>query len=180
MKKGHILVIDDELVICTLLADVLKDKGYNVDYTQSATKGLKAIAKGDFDVIIIDLKMPEMDGIELLREIKLKEDPDAVVVVITGHGSLASAQHALRLGAYDYITKPFRPDRIYFTIRRAIASKNLVSKNKELIDQLQEQRNSLEERVKQGVREAEFVYYIAREISASLELEKILKNIVQI
>ncbi|NQS99547.1 MAG: response regulator [Candidatus Omnitrophica bacterium] len=178
MKKGHVLVIDDELVICTLLADVLKDKGYNVDYTQSAVQGLKAVAKGGFDVIIIDLKMPEMDGIELLREIKLKEDPEAVVVVITGHGSLASAQHALRLGAYDYITKPFRPDRIYFTIRRAIASKKLVNKNRDLINQLQEQRNNLEERVRQGVSEAEFVYYTAREISSTLELDKILKHIV--
>ena len=68
MKRDRILVVDDELVICNLIADVLKDKGYSVSYTQSAREGLEAITKSNFDVIIIDLKMPDMDGIELLRE----------------------------------------------------------------------------------------------------------------
>ncbi|MFC1699231.1 HD domain-containing phosphohydrolase [Candidatus Omnitrophota bacterium] len=178
MKKDRILVIDDELVICTLLSDVLKDRGYDVEYCQSPTEGLKLIAGGKFDVVIMDLKMPEIEGTELLREIKLKEDPDAVVIVITGHGTLESAQHALRLGAYDYITKPFKPDRIYFTVRRAVASRKLVEKNKKLLSQLQDERNKLEQRIKAGVKEAEFIYYIAREISSSLELEEVLPNII--
>lgn len=178
VKKESILVIDDELVICALLADALRDKGYKVDYTQSATKGLRAVSKGDYDVIIIDLKMPEMDGIELLREIKLKEDPDVMVIVITGYGSLESAQHALRLGAYDYITKPFDTDRIYFTVRRAVASRRLLEKNKSLVRQLEEERSKLEEKVKERVSTAEFVYRIAREISSTLELDSILRNIV--
>lgn len=180
MKKiDSVLVVDDELVMCNLLSDVLKDKGYKVDYTQNAIEGLKAITKGHYDVIIIDLKLPGMDGIELLREVKLKEDPSAVAIVITGHASLESAQHALRLGAYDYITKPFEISKICFTIRRAMAHRKLINANKDLVGQLQKERNELEHKVNERVREAEFIYNLGREISLSLDLEKIAQIIVE-
>ena len=178
MEKDRILVVDDELVMCNLLADMLREKGYHVEYAQSATEGLKARAKGNFDIIVADIKMPGMDGIEFLREVKLKEDPEAVVIVITGYGSLESAQRALRLGAYDYITKPFDTDKIYFTVRRAIASRKLIKTNKELVLQLKEERNKLEQRVKERIKEAEFVYCIAREILSTLDFDKILRSIV--
>jgi putative nucleotidyltransferase with HDIG domain len=178
MEKNRVLVVDDEMVMCTLLSDMLKDKGYHVDYVQNATEGLKAMSKASFDVVIVDIKMPGMNGIEFLREVKLKEDPEASVIIITGYGSLESAQHALRLGAYDYITKPFDTDKIYFTIRRAVASRKLSKTNKELVHQLQEERNKLEQRVRERVKEAEFVYRVAREISSSLDFDTILRNIV--
>ena len=106
MAEGNILVIDDELVMCELLRDLLKDKGYEVKYALSGEEGIKVSKENNFDLIMTDLKIPDIDGITVLQEIK-KFDPDSMVIVITGYPSFETIQAALRHGAYDYVTKPF-------------------------------------------------------------------------
>ena len=178
METERILVVDDELVACNLLSDILKDKGYGVEYSQSPREAMQLMAESSFDVVIVDLKMPAMNGIELLGQIKHKLDPEAVVIIVTGYGSLESAQEALRLGAYDYITKPFDINKIYFIVKRAVDAKKLINANKELLRKLQEKGGQLEHRIDQRVREAEFICRIGQEIASTLDLDRVLRNIV--
>ena len=124
MAEGNILVIDDELVMCELLRDLLKDKGYEVKYALSGEEGIKVSKENNFDLIMTDLKIPDIDGITVLQEIK-KFDPDSMVIVITGYPSFETIQAALRHGAYDYVTKPFNIEEIAFVIKRAVAFRNL-------------------------------------------------------
>lgn len=131
MSKGNILVIDDEDVICNLLRDYLSEEGYDVSIAQKAEDGLSQIKDSSFDLTLTDIKMPGMDGIELLRQIK-ELDPDNVVIVITAYPSFETARDALRLGAYDYISKPLNLEEISFAVRRAVDFRYLMLYNKRL------------------------------------------------
>lgn len=104
-KKPQILVIDDEKDICNVLKKVLTLDGYTVFTALDGVSGLKIVKEKRPDIILLDLKMPKMDGIEVLRHIK-KIDKNIVVVIITGYGTMDTARMAMKLGAFDYITKP--------------------------------------------------------------------------
>lgn len=104
-KKPQILVIDDEKDICTVLKKALTLDGYTVFTALDGVSGLKIVKEKRPDITLLDLKMPKMDGIEVLRHIK-KIDKNIVVVIITGYGTMATARMAMKLGAFDYITKP--------------------------------------------------------------------------
>ena len=86
MAEGNILVIDDELVMCEFLRDLLEDRGYAVNFVLSGNQGLKAFQQGSYDAVVCDLKMPDMDGIQVLERIR-ELDPDSVIIVITGYPS---------------------------------------------------------------------------------------------
>ncbi len=144
--RAKILVIDDEEVIRSLLADVLGDKGYDVTAVATGEEGYQEAYNKDFDVMIIDLMLPGDDGLKIINFIK-KNDPDAVIIVITGCNSMESIQEALRLGAFDYITKPFDIEQISFAVNRAVNSKSLVDTNKRLLRGLSEQNVDLEKKV---------------------------------
>ena len=144
--QPKILVIDDEEVIRNLLTDVLGDKGYEVTAVASGEEGYQEAYNKDFDVMIVDLMLPGDDGLKIINFIK-KNDPDAVVIVITGCNSMESIQEALRLGAFDYITKPFDIEQISFAVKRAVASKSLVNTNKRLLKELSKQNILLEKKV---------------------------------
>src|SRR3989338_2145037 len=146
MGEGNILVVEDELVMCDLLSDLLKDRGYEVNCAQNGEDGLKLLERVKPDVVISDLKMPGMDGITVLKTIR-KQDPDSVVIIITAFGSLETAQEALRTGAYDYITKPFEINKIVFIVRRAVLARRLLIANKELMANLETQNLGLERKV---------------------------------
>lgn len=150
--EGNILIIDDEEVICDFLRDLLKDREYSVTTEQSGEKGLEVAEKEGFDVVIVDLRMPGMDGIEVLEGLK-KHDPDSIVIVITAYGSLESAQQALRLGAYDYITKPFNVEQISFAVKRAVTSRRLIIANRRLMKDLEKQTLLLERKVEERTKE---------------------------
>ena len=177
MAEGNILVIDDELVVCELLSDLLKDRGYMVKYALSGGDGLKQSRQDKFDVIMTDLKLPDIDGIKVLEEI-VGFDPDSVVIIVTGYPSFETVQAALRHGAYDYITKPFNIEEISFVVRRAVAFRNLILANKRLMKELEQQNVKLEEMVKDRTKELTIFYRIGREISSTLMLEEVLGIIV--
>jgi len=105
--SAKILVVDDEAALKTALCNGLKDKGYEAVGFTSGKDAIAALRIDKFDVLLTDLMMPEVDGITLLRE-ALKIDADLVAIVLTGEGTIATAVEAMKLGAVDYVLKPFK------------------------------------------------------------------------
>ena len=126
---SKILVIDDERSIRNTLKDILEYEKYIVDLAKDGIKALDKIKSGAFDVILCDIKMPGMDGIEVLE--KLQEiTPDTPVVMISGHGNIDTAVESIKKGAFDFIEKPLDLNRLLITIRNAMDKSNLVSETK--------------------------------------------------
>ena len=100
--KGRVLVIDDEEIIRTSCKKILTPEGYTVETAESGSDGLKMLRKGHFDLVLTDLKMPDTDGIGVLKGVK-ENRPDTEVIIITGYGTVSTALEALRHGAYDYL-----------------------------------------------------------------------------
>jgi len=138
--SAHLLVVDDDPVTIDLLNEVLSNEGYEVS---TALSGEEAIAQGKdqpFDIIITDVRMGEKDGMDVLRFFK-KNTPEATVIMITAFGSIETAIEAIREGAYDYVSKPFKLEEIKFTVQRALEQRRLIQENKhyrqELLDKYQ-------------------------------------------
>lgn len=121
--KGKILIVDDERLMRVSLENQLKKEQYHVKSTKTPLEGLKLTEEEDFDVVIADLKLPEMDGIQLLKEIK-KQSQGTVVIIMTAYGTLESAVTAIKEGAYDFIAKPFSTDELIIKIQRALKYKD--------------------------------------------------------
>ena len=114
----RVLVVDDEPVINESCRRVLADEGYEVDTTESGREGLDRAARQHFDLVITDLRMPDLDGMELVRSLR-RQRPNTAVVIITGYGTVPSAVEAMRLGVAEYIEKPFTPDELAQAVGRA-------------------------------------------------------------
>jgi DNA-binding NtrC family response regulator len=134
-QKGIIHVIDDESIIHEVLSELLTSEGYTVELSSNGEEALEKQPDFEFDLILLDLLMPGMDGITVLK--KLKEiDPSAVIIIITAYASVESAIEAMKIGAFDYIQKPFKHDELLLTIQRAINLKKLQEENVRLKDEL--------------------------------------------
>ena len=125
-----ILVVDDESSIRRTLKEILEFEKYEVDLAANGMDALDLVKDHPFDAILLDIKMPEMDGIEVLE--KLQQFTDCPVVMISGHGTIETAVEAIKKGAYDFIVKPPDLNRLLITIRNAIDKKNLVTQTKRL------------------------------------------------
>jgi len=135
MIKDKILVIDDEASIRASLQGILEDEGYLVDTTDSGRDGLDLLRKHNFDLILLDILLPEMDGIEVLQKIKtMEENPQ--VVMISGHGTIETAVRATKLGAYDFLEKPLSLENVVVTIKNALKQKRLEEENLQLRENL--------------------------------------------
>ncbi len=132
----RILVVDDEEIIRDSLSYVLRKEGYNVQEAENGRAAYDLILKESYDLVVTDLEMPEMKGIQLLEEIK-KLDIQSVVVVVTAYGSLDTAIAALRSGASDYILKPVEFDEMLIKIKRLLEMKNLLLENRVLRKEIQ-------------------------------------------
>jgi DNA-binding NtrC family response regulator len=126
-----ILIIDDERSIRNTLKEILTYEGFEVSEAQDGMEGLKAVEKGKFDVILCDIKMPKMDGIEVLEKIQ-ELAPETPVVIVSGHGNIDTAVEAIKKGAFDYIAKPLDLNRTLVTIRNAMDRSTLVNETKVL------------------------------------------------
>jgi DNA-binding NtrC family response regulator len=118
MKPRRVLVIDDEQVICDACQLILSEQGCRVEHELTGTAGLLAIEKSDFDVVLLDLKLPDMDGMEVLRRVG-KEKPGLSVIVMTGFSTTLIAVEAMKNGATDYLGKPFTDDELITTVENA-------------------------------------------------------------
>jgi FixJ family two-component response regulator len=115
----RVLIIDDDSKICEALSEILEEEGYRITATQSAEKGLRMISKQDFDVVLVDLVMPKISGMDVLSYAK-RIKPRTHVVMITAFGTIENAVEAMKKGASDYIPKPFKIDEIQASIRRVL------------------------------------------------------------
>jgi len=121
MKK-KVLVIDDEAIVRISCKRVLEPEGYEVDVTATGQDALKMLHEKEVDVVITDLLMPDMDGLEVLKKIK-QHWPHIPVIIITGYGTASTAAQAVALGAFEVIEKPFSPDAILNVVKRVLKSK---------------------------------------------------------
>lgn len=141
----RILIVDDELSLRELLKEVLSDDGYQVSTASSAEEALSTFKADPFPLVITDIRMAGMNGIELLKHVK-QEHEDTEVVIITSHASLDTALSALRAGAYDYLIKPFENlDIISKVVGRALEKLRLVVENRFLVEKLQKSNDELSE-----------------------------------
>ncbi len=127
---ARILIIDDERAIRNALREILEYEKYQVDDAEDGPTGLELVGRESYDVILCDIKMPQMDGIEVLE--KILKTTDAPVVMISGHGTIETAVEAIRKGAYDYIAKPLDLNRLLITLRNAMDKSRLVTETKAL------------------------------------------------
>jgi len=115
----NILIVDDDATFCIMLRTFLEKKGFGVKEAFSFTEGLKASKANHFNVILTDIRLPDNDGLELLKEIKAKQ-PQVPVILMTGYGDIRTAVKAIKMGAFEYVTKPVNPDEILFIIQSAL------------------------------------------------------------
>jgi len=123
MNKKKVLVIDDEDIVRISCSRTLAPVGFEVRLARNGVEGLKILEEGPFDLVLTDLKMPDMDGIEVLRRIK-EGWPAVEVIIITGYQTVDTAVKSIKLGAFDYIEKPFTPDALITAVSKALDRKN--------------------------------------------------------
>ena len=139
MSKPQILLVDDEAIALTNLTHVLQREGYEVTACRDGEAALAALKRAEFDLVLTDLKMPGVDGMEVLREVRASH-PDVPVIMITGYATLNSAVEAMKAGAYHYIAKPFRLSEAREVVRSALELRRVKVENRELrlrVEQLQ-------------------------------------------
>jgi len=137
MAKAKILVVDDDRIILDSLCEFIQVEGYHATAAASFTEAVAKLQNQRFAIVITDINMPDGNGFELLSLIK-KDYPQTVVVVITGYGTIESAVEAIKMGAYDYLTKPVIDDDLLLAIERAVRQQSLISENLQLRLQLKE------------------------------------------
>jgi two-component system response regulator AtoC len=129
--KTTVLVVDDDPTAYRLLREVLAQEGYQVETAESGRAGLEKAGSTFFDVVLSDVRMPDLDGVEVLRGLK-QLSPETVVIMMTAFGSIETAIESIQEGAYDYISKPFKLNDVKLTVRRALDHKRLLRENLQL------------------------------------------------
>jgi len=130
-QSRRVLVVDDELGICQSCVKILSKEGLQVDYALNGYDALKMMSQKPFELIITDLKMSSMGGLEVLRRVK-ESYPDSMVIVITGYATVSSAVEVMKTGAYDYLPKPFTPEELRAIVRRALADWEIRAQNRRM------------------------------------------------
>jgi len=128
MSTNRILLIDDEENFRHMLSVILKKRGYDVEAASNGIDGLKKVDTGSYDTVLCDIRMPQMDGLEFLQEAQ-KAGCESTIIMMSAYGTLDTAIEAMKLGAYDYISKPFKPDEIVLTLKKAEERERLRREN---------------------------------------------------
>jgi signal transduction histidine kinase len=171
-KKAAILIIDDETKLCQSIQRLLETEGYNVDFVETGQEGIKQGTLTEFDVVLIDLKLPDIDGLQVLKEIK-SVHPNSIYFIITGYPSYDSAMESTRLGAFGYIPKPFSTDELIRRIEQGLEHRLLIieasrlkkEREENLLEMASEKSrlNTIIKSISDGVfvinKSEEFVYY---------------------
>jgi response regulator RpfG family c-di-GMP phosphodiesterase len=157
-ESPRILVVDDEEVIRDILADFLAMEGFEVRTAPDGVAALAELVQGRYDLVLSDLKMPNMGGIELLDSIA-QHAPQVVTIIMTGFGTVETAIDAMKRGAYDYIMKPFKMEEVVHTVRRGLERKKLAAENMRLKEVLS-------------------LYKVSEAIAASLSLDEVMRNVM--
>jgi len=142
LQGRRILLVDDETDTLDACTQILRKDGCQVESATSAQEAIRLLTSRPFDLTITDLKMPQVDGLELLKAIK-RTDPEMAVVIITGYATVETAVASMKEGAYDYIPKPFTPDELRLVVRNALERQELVGENTDLRERLSGSREEL-------------------------------------
>jgi signal transduction histidine kinase len=182
--RSRILVVDDEENVVQILVDLLSEGPYTVDTVSSGEEALSILRKQPYDLILTDINLPGVNGLEVVSAAK-EADPETVVVVITGYASTGTAIDALRQGAYDYITKPFDLWELDQIVARGLGSRRLVLENRRLVLNLQNanaelrrHEEALRDEVDIATRRIRTLYEISKDVNASLDVHHTLNFIV--
>ncbi len=122
--RKHLLIIDDDTALCTILQEILASEGYQVTYATTAEQAISSIYRHHFDTVLLDLRLPDSDGLEVLQRIQ-KIDQHVPVIIISGHGTIEDAVSATRMGAYEWLVKPLEEERLLITVRNAVERSEL-------------------------------------------------------
>src|SRR5262245_4088498 len=131
MKKGTLLLVDDDRHVLNSMADWLREQGYKVDVAADHATAAAAIDRKPFDLLIVDIRLADRDGFELL-EYSRKRNPSTPVILVTGYGTVEMAIDAIRAGAFDLLTKPLIDDELEVAIERALNQREMIEENKQL------------------------------------------------
>ena len=148
-KSGSILVVDDEEIMREILEVLLKGEGYSVRLAASGEEGIELARNMPFDAAIVDVMMPRIDGMATLEALK-KLDDELAVIMVTAYASVENAITAMKRGAFDYITKPFKNDEVLVVIRNALERRRLVAENRSLRQNIQKQYSHFENIIGRG------------------------------
>ncbi len=129
--ETDILIADDEPAVTFGLAELLREEGFDTETAESGREALQLIAKRDYAVVLVDLMLPDVQGLQVLEEVR-KTRPQTEVIIITGKGSIDTAVEAMKAGAYDYLTKPVEPDRLRTVVAKALEHRELVAEKQRL------------------------------------------------
>jgi two-component system nitrogen regulation response regulator NtrX len=135
MSKDKILIIDDEAGIRSSLKGILEDEGYAVATTDTGERGLDILRNENFDLVLLDIWLPQMNGLDVLEKVK-KSEEETQVVMISGHGSIATAVKATKLGAFDFLEKPLSLDKVVLTVKNALRQQRLEEENIQLREKI--------------------------------------------
>ncbi len=136
IHKSRILVVDDETVVKQVVVDFLEMKGFEVVGADNGVEAMEKLSEAPFDLVLSDIRMPEMDGLALLKKVK-KNYPDTGMIMFTGFADIHAAVDAMKLGAYDYVAKPFNFDELLMNVERALEKANLIRLTKEYQETLE-------------------------------------------
>jgi DNA-binding NtrC family response regulator len=137
MSGRRILIVDDELSVRSSLGEWFREDGFLVETAEDGETALRSMDKGPFDIVLLDLKMPGMDGIAVQKRVR-EIDPEAVIIILTAYASVQTAVEALKLGAFDYVTKPVDPDELSNLVRNALRTRELAEENVRLKEKVSE------------------------------------------
>jgi len=140
--NAKILIVDDEIPVCKSISIALESEIYHVEMALSGEEALKKDTQSHFDIIIADLMMPGISGMDLLKALKEKR-PELSIIMITGFPSIKTAVQAIKLGAFDYLPKPFTPDELRSLVQRALERKHIFEEPKPAVPELLEEKLSV-------------------------------------
>jgi DNA-binding NtrC family response regulator len=127
----RILIVDDEEIVIRSCLRILGDSGHVVDFVQGGGEALRKVDENNYDIIILDIMMPKIDGLEVLQQVK-ERHPDIEVIMVTGLSQIQTAVKSMKLGAFDYLSKPFDPDELKHVVDRALERRRLLQENRDL------------------------------------------------
>src|SRR4030043_1812841 len=161
MQKVSILIVEDGQSQREMVRDFLLSEGHSVAEAENGEKAIETVLNGHFDLILMDYKMPGMDGLEVLKEIK-HINPEIDVVIITAYGTIETAVEAMKVGAVDYITKPVDLDELLILVNRVAERRQLIQENKLLREELDKKGVTADKRVYKSPRMAEVINMAGR------------------
>lgn len=183
--RPRLLVVDDEENVVEILKDLFEENPYDVDTVTTGESALDALASHRYDLLLTDINLPGVNGLEVVKAAK-EADPEMVVIVITGYASTGTAIDALRQGAYDYITKPFDLWEVDQIVARGLQSRRLLEENRRLVqdlraanEELRQHKEELREKVEIATRNIRTLYEIGKDLNASLDVQATLEFIVR-